>query len=135
MTAPWKGDYWLFTVNSKKELAAGTRIRYQFQIRNTSSAQKYWTVEYLDSGEWKPALGIISTAAVSGNVITFPSKTGYVTFEGELTLGNVSMGLKLRIVAGENDRADGKGTVTETATSRVGSAGDGSFHNLFEIIR
>lgn len=135
VTAPWKGDYWLFTVNSRKELAAGTRIRYQFQIRNTNSAQKCWTVEYLDSGEWKPALGIISTAAISGNVITFPSKTGYVTFEGELVLGNASKGLKLRIVAGENDRADGKGTVTETATSRVGSSGDGSFHNLFEIIR
>ena len=59
VTAPWKGDYWLFTVNSRKELAAGTRIRYQFQIRNTNSAQKCWTVEYLDSGEWKPALGII----------------------------------------------------------------------------
>ena len=58
-----------------------------------------------------------------------------MTFEGELVLGNASKGLKLRIVAGENDRADGKGTVTETATSRVGSSGDGSFHNLFEIIR
>lgn len=135
VTAPWKGDYWLFTVNAMSELAAGTRIHYQFQIRNTNSAQKYWTVEYLDGGDWKPAYGITSTASISGNVITFPSKTGYVSFDGELTLETPSTGLKLRIVAGENDRADGKGTVTETATSRVGSSGDGSFHNLFEIVR
>lgn len=135
VTAPWKGDYWLFTVNTRKELAPGTRIRYQFQIRNTNSAQKNWTVEYLDAGEWKPATGISSTAAITDNVITFPSKTGYVSFEGELTLENSSMGLKLRIVAGENNRADGKGTVTETSTSRIGSSGDGSFHNLFEIVK
>jgi len=133
VTAPWKGDYWLYTVNSHSEIPAGTSVRYQFQIRNTNSAQKHWTVEYFDGDEWKPASGIKSAAEINGNVITFPSKTGFVSFEGVLTLVNATNSFKLRIVAGENKRADGKGEVTETSTSRMGS--NGGFHNRFEIVR
>ncbi len=134
VTAPWEGDYWLYTINSRSEIKAGTSIRYQFQIRNTNSAQKNWTIEYFDGGEWKPANGATSDkAGISGNVITFPATTGYYSFEGVLTLENATDSFKLRIVAGENTGANGK-PVTATATSRMGSENE-AFHNRFEIVR
>lgn len=143
VTAPWEGDYWLFTINSRSEIKAGTQISYQFNMRNTNSAQKNWTVEYFDGGEWKPANGVKCTASwddkgtytpasTAGNVITFPSKTAYYSFEGVLTLENAANSFKLRIVAGENTGANGK-PVTDTSTSRMGS--DSKYHNRFEIVR
>lgn len=63
-------DYWLFRVPAKETLPAGTVLHIKFQTRSSKTAARYWSLEYLDSGEWKP-IAKQRTAEVDGEKVVY----------------------------------------------------------------
>lgn len=56
VSGAWPGDYWLFQgTDGKSTYPAGTKVHIYFQTRSSAGGHKYWTAEYWDGKEWKPA--------------------------------------------------------------------------------
>ncbi len=55
ITGAWAGDYWYITATLDEELAAGSNVYAYFVEKASGTGMKYWLVEYLDNGVWKPA--------------------------------------------------------------------------------
>lgn len=64
VTGVWPGDYWLFSV-PVTNFRAGTKVNITFITRPSGTGHRFWTLEYLDGSEWKPA-GELKTLAVEG---------------------------------------------------------------------
>jgi len=63
-------DYWLFRVPVKERVPAGAVFHIKFQTRSSKTAARYWSLEYLDGGEWKP-LAAQRTAEVAGEKVVY----------------------------------------------------------------
>ena len=70
----WTDDNFEFSV-PVKDFAAGTTVRFRFAMSSTSQGPRYWTVEYFDSGAWKPT---------STTQFTFPADQSTVVATYEL---------------------------------------------------
>lgn len=64
------GDYWLFRIPVKEALPAGAVLHIKFLTRSAAGAARYWSLEYLDNGTWKP-ISAQRTAQVAGETITY----------------------------------------------------------------
>ena len=64
------GDYWLFQIPVKETLPAGTVMHIKFITRSAAGAARYWSLEYLDNGSWKP-ISAQRTVQVAGESVIY----------------------------------------------------------------
>ena len=59
VTGAYRGDYWEFSVALEKTYKAGSTVHFFAIPRSSNGSLKYWTLEILDGGEWKPMLDLL----------------------------------------------------------------------------
>ena len=126
----WVGDYWLFEAESASSLPAGTKVNISFITRTSKTGMKYWRLEYLEGGEWKPAMAT-TTATVNGaetayNIAMNADGSTNVEVDATVTLAAASDKVQFRMLCVANDQANGKGAITAPngGTCRIASAAD-----------
>lgn len=121
------GDYWLFSV-PVESLPAGNAIDLLVQVEADAAGPKYFAVEYLDNGEWKPT-GELKTAA-EDNSIRYTFRTysnGDVPVKVSETMvfsqsfTNENINIRLRQVG--NIRTGNGGAMDITSTASLSSSG------------
>ena len=59
VTGAYRGDYWEFSVALEKTYKAGSTVHFFAIPRSSNGSLKYWMLEILDGGEWKPMLDLL----------------------------------------------------------------------------
>ena len=125
----WPGDYWLFEASNGETYPAGTKINIDFITRVSKTGMKWWRVEYLDGGEWKPAFatstGTTSTGeTVEYNVMMNADGSTNVHVDCTVTYSSPVSDVKFRMLCLANDQAQGKGALSAPngGTCRIAGA-------------
>ena len=109
----WIGDYWLFTADSDASLPSGTKANISFITRTSKTGMKYWRLEYLDGGEWKPAM---ATATIEGtetayNIMMHADGNTNVEIDATVTLTTASDKIQFRMLCVATDQANDDGPI------------------------
>ena len=115
VTGMWLGDYWLFEADSETSYPAGTIFSVNYITRVSKTCFKYWRVEYLDGENWKPAMPVTS-ATIEGTEVEYNltmanDGSTNVTVNPVMTLSASTKGLKVRMVAVSNVRAQNEALI------------------------
>ena len=115
VTGMWLGDYWLFEADSETSYPAGTIFSVNYITRVSKTGFKYWRVEYLDGENWKPAMPVTS-ATIEGTEVEYNltmanDGSTNVTVNPVMTLSASTKGLKVRMVAVSNVRAQNEALI------------------------
>ena len=113
VTASWIGDYWLFAAESESSLPAGTKVNISFITRTSKTGMKYWRLEYLDGGEWKPAMATetIEGTETSYNIVMNADGSTNVKIDATVTLAAAADKVQFRMLCVAVDQANGNGAL------------------------
>ena len=67
VTGPWPGDYWLFYGNGA--IKAGSEVHIAFEARTSATGHKFWMLEFLDGGQWRPACETLTSNEPGEDVV------------------------------------------------------------------
>lgn len=132
VTGAYRGDYWEFSVELEKTYKAGSTVHYFGIPRSSNGSLKYWTLEILDGGEWKPMLDLLEKEVdidAEGNkgVITYNCEQvgdGYLEVDANYVLtADLSGTLRIRY------RSMANMTASATA-SKYKAVPDGGTHRF-----
>ena len=125
----WPGDYWLFEASDGETYPAGTKVNIDYITRTSATGMKFWRVEYLDGGEWKPAFATSTGTTAAGETVEYnvmmnaDGKTN-VHVNCTVTYSAPVSEVKFRMLCLANDQAQGLGALSEPngGTSRIAGA-------------
>ncbi len=125
----WPGDYWLFEASNGETYPAGTKVNIDYITRTSATGMKWWRVEYLDGGEWKPAFATSTGTTAAGetveyNVMMNSDGNTNVHVNCTVTYSAPVTDVKFRMLCLANDQAQGKGALAKpnSGTSRIAGA-------------
>ena len=125
----WPGDYWLFEANDGETYPAGTKVNIDYITRTSATGMKWWRVEYLDGGEWKPAFATQEGTTAAGekvqyNVMMNADGNTNVHVNCTVTYSAPVSSVQFRMLCLANDQAQGKGALAKPngGTSRIAGA-------------
>ena len=125
----WPGDYWLFEARNGETYPAGTKINIDYITRASATGMKWWRVEYLDGGEWKPAFATTTGTTKAGetveyNVMMNADGSTNVHVNCTVTYSAPVSDVKFRMLCLANDQAQGNGALAKPngGTSRIAGA-------------
>ena len=125
----WPGDYWLFEASNGETYPAGTKVNIDYLTRTSATGMKWWRVEYLDGGEWKPAFATSTGTTAAGetveyNVMMNSDGNTNVHVNCTVTYSAPVTDVKFRMLCLANDQAQGKGALAKpnSGTSRIAGA-------------
>ena len=112
----WPGDYWLFEANDGETYPAGTKVNIDYITRTSATGMKWWRVEYLDDGEWKPAFATQEGTTAAGekvqyNVMMNADGNTNVHVDCTVTYSAPVSNVQFRMLCLANDQAQGKGAL------------------------
>ena len=112
----WPGDYWLFEANDGETYPAGTKVNIDYITRTSATGMKWWRVEYLDGGEWKPAFATQEGTTAAGekvqyNVMMNADGNTNVHVNCTVTYSAPVSNVQFRMLCLANDQAQGKGAL------------------------
>lgn len=112
----WPGDYWLFEANDGETYPAGTKVNIDYITRTSATGMKWWRVEYLDGGEWKPAFATQEGTTAAGekvqyNVMMNADGNTNVHVDCTVTYSAPVSNVQFRMLCLANDQAQGKGAL------------------------
>ena len=129
---PYTGDYALWTATSASPLAAGTKVHIFFAVRPADpEITKYWKLQYLDGGEWKPVAEQIKTATTANGTIEYTHELVWTgdrqtnTFvDAVVTLTAETSEVQFKFECVDNTQCDGGawGTGSQCAGGKVAGA-------------
>ncbi len=133
----WTGDYWYFTATSDSDIAAGSMIHAYFVERASGTGMKYWLVEYLDNGEWKPTLETKTVEIEGQGTITYNVElmnTDELPVEFTFVTTAATKEIAIRSTCAANAQASGKGPLAAPngGTVRLKGAGKSPFIEVYE---
>ena len=139
VTGPWIGDYWLFTLNTGSEVAAGTKAHIKYITRTSKTGPKYWIIEYLDGETWKPAADLTTADEVEHNLVMKSDGSTNVTVDFEFTTTAAMPNLQFRQRLVSMIQANGGAALTKPngGTARIAGSAfkDGATSSpVFEIV-
>ncbi len=106
----WPGDYWYLTATA--DVPAGSLVNAYFVERASGTGMKYWLVEYLDNGEWKPALETKTVELEGQGTITYNVElmnTAECPIEVKFVTTTAASEVAIRSTCVANAQANGKG--------------------------
>ncbi len=123
ITGGWPGDYWLITSESTEVIEAGASVHAFMVSRTSGTGMKYFIVEYLDGGEWKPALPA-KTKEVNGEQVTYNvehdnTKNFNIDFTYEVAAATTEVQIRLRCVANAQAKSGAALTAPNGGTHRL----------------
>ena len=125
----WPGDYWLFEANDGETYPAGTKVNIDYITRTSATGMKWWRVEYLDDGEWKPAFATQEGTTAAGekvqyNVMMNADGNTNVHVDCTVTYSAPVSNVQFRMLCLANDQAQGNGALAEPngGTCRIAGA-------------
>lgn len=123
ITGGWPGDYWLITSESTEVIEAGASVHAFMVSRTSGTGMKYFIVEYLDGGEWKPALPA-KTKEVNGEQVTYnvehdDTKNFNIDFTYEVAAATTEVQIRLRCVANAQAKSGAALTAPNGGTHRL----------------
>ena len=125
----WPGDYWLFEASNGETYPAGTKVNIDYITRTSATGMKWWRVEYLDGGEWKPAFATQEGTTAAGekvqyNVMMNADGNTNVHVDCTVTYSAPVSNVQFRMLCLANDQAQGKGALAKPngGTSRIAGA-------------
>ena len=137
--SPFAGDYWLYTMPCLKQIPAGTKIHFQFFMRNSGAGNRYWAVEFLDGDSWAPALDLQQTTVGETEIqynFDIGKDSAYIPCSGTFTTRSATETLQVRVRAVVNWTIKGAAfTELNGSTSRMGADGKAEQNHLFEIVQ
>ena len=112
----WPGDYWLFEAHDGQTYPAGTKVNIDYITRTSATGMKWWRVEYLDGGEWKPAFATQEGTTAAGekvqyNVMMNADGNTNVHVNCTVTYSAPVSNVQFRMLCLANDQAQGKGAL------------------------
>ena len=112
----WPGDYWLFEAHDGQTYPAGTKVNIDYITRTSATGMKWWRVEYLDGGEWKPAFATQEGTTAAGekvqyNVMMNADGNTNVHVNCTVTYSAPVSSVQFRMLCLANDQAQGKGAL------------------------
>ena len=112
----WPGDYWLFEAHDGHTYPAGTKVNIDYITRTSATGMKWWRVEYLDGGEWKPAFATQEGTTAAGekvqyNVMMNADGNTNVHVNCTVTYSAPVSSVQFRMLCLANDQAQGKGAL------------------------
>ena len=112
----WPGDYWLFEANDGETYPAGTKVNIDYITRTSATGMKWWRVEYLDGGEWKPAFATQEGTTAAGekvqyNVMMNADGNTNVHVDCTVTYSAPVSNVQFRMLCLANDQAQGNGAL------------------------
>lgn len=114
----WEGDYFLFEATPASTLPANSNVAISFYTwASNNKTLKYWMLEYLDGGEWKPAIAPTTADGVSHNVAILNSEANTQNVKALVVLKNSTSKVSFRMRCVSNKQING-----ETATAAPSSA-------------
>jgi hypothetical protein len=129
---PYTGDYALWTATSASPLAAGTKVHIFFAVRpNDPEITKYWKLQYLDGGEWKPVAEQIKTATSANGTFEYTHELVWTgdrqtnTFvDAVVTLTAETSEVQFKFECVDNTQCDGGawGTGSQCSGGKVAAA-------------
>lgn len=125
----WPGDYWLFEATDGETYPAGTKVNIDYITRTSATGMKFWRVEYLDGGEWKPAFATQEGTTKAGEKVQYnvmmnaDGKTN-VHVNCTVTYSAPVSNVQFRMLCLANDQAQGNGALPEPngGTCRIAGA-------------
>ena len=125
----WPGDYWLFEATDGETYPAGTKVNIDYITRTSATGMKFWRVEYLDGGEWKPAFATKEGTTKAGEKVQYnvmmnaDGKTN-VHVNCTVTYSAPVSNVQFRMLCLANDQAQGNGALSEPngGTCRIAGA-------------
>lgn len=125
----WPGDYWLFEATDGETYPAGTKVNIDYITRTSATGMKFWRVEYLDGGEWKPAFATKEGTTKAGEKVQYnvmmnaDGKTN-VHVNCTVTYSAPVSNVQFRMLCLANDQAQGNGALPEPngGTCRIAGA-------------
>lgn len=136
MTGVWPGDYWYLTANPSSTLEAGSIIHVSFTEKASGTGMKFWLIEYLDGGTWKPAMET-STGKVGEDTFTYNVELMNTTAKNidfKFTLTAPSDEIAVRITCVANAQANGKGALGAPNGGTIRLQGEDSGAGLSPLI-
>lgn len=129
----WPGDYWLFEATDGETYPAGTKVNIDYITRTSKTGMKFWRVEYLDGGEWKPAFATSEGETKAGEKVQYnvmmnaDGKTN-VHVNCTVTYSAPVKDVKFRMLCLADDQANGSGALGQPngGTCRIAGAEDTS---------
>lgn len=125
----WPGDYWLFEASDGETYPSGTKVNIDYITRTSATGMKYWRVEYLDGGEWKPAFATSTGTTKAGetveyNVMMNADGSTNVHVDCTVTYSSPVSEVKFRMLCLANDQAQGEGALAAPngGTCRIAGA-------------
>lgn len=115
-TGAWPGDYWLFEATDGETYPAGTKVNIDYITRTSATGMKWWRVEYLDGGEWKPAFATSEGTTKAGekvqyNVMMNADGNTNVHVNCTVTYSAPVKDVKFRMLCLADDQAQGNGAL------------------------
>ncbi len=131
----WPGDYWYLTATA--DVAAGSLVHAYFVERASGTGMKYWLVEYLDNGEWKPALEVKNVEIEGQGTITYNVElmnTAELPVEFTFVTTAATKEIAIRSTCAANAQASGKGPLAAPngGTVRLKGAAKSPFIEVYE---
>lgn len=132
VTGAYAGDFWEFDVTLAKTYKAGSTVHFFGIPRSSNGSLKYWTLEILDGGEWKPMLDLLEKevdidADGTKGMITYNCEQvgdGYLDVDANYVLtADLSGHLRIRYRAMANMTAS-------ASSSRYKGVPDGGTHRF-----
>ena len=125
----WPGDYWLFEAADGETYPAGTKVNIDYITRTSATGMKWWRVEYLDGGEWKPAFATSEGTTKAGEMVQYnvmmnaDGKTN-VHVNCTVTYSAPVSNVQFRMLCLANDQAQGNGALAKpnSGTCRIAGA-------------
>ena len=128
-TGAWPGDYWLFEASDGETYPAGTKVNIDYITRTSATGMKFWRVEYLDGGEWKPAFATMEGTTKAGEKVQYnvmmnaDGKTN-VHVNCTVTYSAPVSNVQFRMLCLADDQAQGNGALGKPngGTCRIAGA-------------
>lgn len=125
----WPGDCWLFEASDGETYPAGTKVNIDYITRTSATGMKWWRVEYLDGGEWKPAFATSEGTTKAGEKVQYnvmmnaDGKTN-VHVNCTVTYSAPVSNVQFRMLCLADDQAQGNGALGKPngGTSRIAGA-------------
>ena len=140
-TGPWPGDYWLFYGNGA--IKAGSEVHIAFEARTSGTGHKFWTLEFLDGEEWRPACAT-QTSSESGEEVVYThamNADGATNVQADYVVRyrKNSPHAQFRFRCAANWKADGTGKLGArnggSARITVTDISDPTFQPVIEIVK
>lgn len=140
-TGPWPGDYWLFYGNGA--IKAGSEVHIAFEARTSGTGHKFWTLEFLDGEEWRPACAT-QTSSESGEEVVYThamNADGATNVQADYVVRyrKNSPHAQFRFRCAANWKADGTGKLGArnggSARLTVTDISDPTFQPVIEIVK